>query len=65
MLQIGTLEALIGRFRSRVFAKFKEFSELTNGGLYDVVVSAVGTRSHGSEGGFTRPRAWELVVRSV
>ena len=35
MLQIGTLEALIGRFRSRVFSKFKEFAEFTNGGLYD------------------------------
>ena len=35
VLQISTLEALIGQFRSRVFSKFKEFSEFTNGGLYD------------------------------
>ena len=35
VLQIGTLEALIGRFRSCVSSKFMEFAELTNGGLYD------------------------------
>ena len=35
MLQIGSLEALIGRFRSRVSSKFMEFAELTSGGLYD------------------------------
>ena len=35
MLQNGTLEALIGRFRSRVSSKFMEFAELTNSGRYD------------------------------
>ena len=35
MLRIGTFEALIGRFRSRVSSKFMEFAELTNGGLYN------------------------------
>ena len=36
MLQISTLEALIGLFQSSSYSKFKEFPELTNnGGLYD------------------------------